>query len=221
MPSISFAGAKKRKTRHSGYKFKMSRQEPGSTQAALACSGLLSLVDELLLNIIDHIDNQEALCYLAMTCTRFQGLVEPYIWRDLLVLTGGHARRIMEALDSREERVDYIQNLSIRYKEERKEGIEELNHFIALMSKLKHLTLESPCPNNDEWRGGLFFDGFSRINYTDLLASAVYPREGLSPALPMLQSREYEPRKSRNHSVLTCSSQAACPWPARSEVLAW
>jgi hypothetical protein len=199
MPNISFAGAKKRKTRHSGYVFKMSRQEPGSTQVALACSGLLSLVDELLLNIIDHIDNQDALCYLAMTCTRFQGLVEPYIWRNLLVLTGGHARRIMEALDSREERVDYIQNLSIRYKEDRKEGIEELNHYIALMSKLKHFTLESPCPNNDEWRGGLFFDGYSRIDYTNLLASAVYPRIGHPLALPMLQSREYAVCHRRNH----------------------
>jgi hypothetical protein len=191
MPNISFAGAKKRKTRHSGYVFKMARQEPGSTQLALAASGLLSLVDELLLSIIDQIDNKEALRYLAMTCTRFQGLVEPYIWRDLLVLTGAHARQIMQALDSREERVDYIHSLSIRYQDPFKEGIEELNHFIALMSRLKHLTIESPCPNNREWGADVFFDGYSRIDYTNLLASAVYPRIGHPLALPMLQSREY------------------------------
>jgi hypothetical protein len=179
---------KKRKIRHSGYVFKMSRQEPGQTQLALASNGLLSLVDELLLNIIDHIDNRKALCQLASTCTRFQGLVEPYIWRDLLVLTGGHARYIAQALDSRDQRADYIQSLSIRYKDEYKEGIEELNHFIALMSRLRHLTLESPCPNNQEWRSGVFFDGYSRIDYTNLLASAVYPRSGLQLTLPMLQS---------------------------------
>ncbi|KAH3976933.1 hypothetical protein HBI80_009580 [Parastagonospora nodorum] len=188
MPNISFAGAKKRKTRHSGYIFRMSRQEPGSIQLALASSGLLSLVDELLLNIIDHIDNRRALCHLASTCTRFQGLVEPYIWRDLLVLTGSHARHITQALDSRDERVDYIRSLSIRYKVEYKEGIEELNHHIALMSRLKHLMLESPCPNNSEWRNGLFFDGYSRIDFTNLLASAVYPRAGLPLSMPMLQS---------------------------------
>jgi hypothetical protein len=191
MPNISFAGAKKRKTRHSGYVFKMSRQEPGSTQLALASSGLLSLVDELLLSIIDQIDSKEALCDLALTCTRFQGLVEPYIWRDLLVLTGRHARQIMQALDSREERVDYIHSLSIRYQDTVKEGIEELNHFIALMSRLKHFTVESPCPNNSEWGAGVFFDGYSRIDYTNLLSSAVYPRIGHPLALPMLQSREY------------------------------
>jgi hypothetical protein len=188
MPNISFAGAKKRKTRHSGYVFKMSREDPGHTQLTLASSRLLSLVDELLLNIIDYIDNREALCQLASTCSRFQELVEPYIWRDVLVLTGGHARHIAQALDTRDERADYIQSLSIRYEDEYKEGIEELNHFIALMSRLRHLTLESPCPNNSEWRSGLFFDGYSRINYTNLLASTVYPRPDSPLALPMLQS---------------------------------
>jgi hypothetical protein len=193
MPNISFAGAKKRKTRHSGYKFRMSWQGPGSSQLALASNGLLSLVDELLLNIIDYVDSRQALCYLASTCMRFQALVEPYIWRELLVLTGSHARRITEAFDSRDERVDYVQSISIRYKDEYKEGIEELNHHIALMSKLRHLMLESPCPNNSEWRSGLFFDGYSRIDFTNLLASAVYPRSGLEPALPMLQSCMYRP----------------------------
>jgi hypothetical protein len=193
MPNISFVGAKKRKTRHSGYIFKMARQEPGSTQLALASSGLLALVDELLLNIIDHIDNRQALCHLAATCMRFQGLVEPYIWRDLLVLTGRHARNIAAAFDGRDARIDYVQSISIRYKDEVKEGIEELNHFIALMGRLKHLTLESPCPNNSEWRAGLFFDGYSRIDYTNLLASAVYPRLELPLALPMLQSRKIKP----------------------------
>jgi hypothetical protein len=188
MPNISFVGAKKRKTRHSGYVFKMAQQGPGSTQLSLASSGLLSLVDELLLNILDHIDSREALCHLAATCMRFQDLVEPYIWRELLVLNGMHARKIALALDTRDARVDFVQSISIRYKEEFKEGIEELNHFIALMGRLKHLTVESPCPNNSEWRAGVFFDGYSRIDYTNLLASAVYPRLGLPLALPMLQS---------------------------------
>lgn len=168
----------------------MLRQAPGATQLGLADHGLLSLVDELLLNIIDHIDNHHALCSLAATCVRFQGLVEPYVWRKLLVLTGTHARRIAMALDDRDERVDYIKEISIRYKDDHRDGIEELSHFMGLMGKLRHLTLESPCPNNSEWRQGVYFDGWSRIDYMNLLASAVYPRQGLSPALPLLQSRE-------------------------------
>ncbi|KAF1941025.1 hypothetical protein EJ02DRAFT_348776 [Clathrospora elynae] len=151
-------------------------------------SGILHLVDELLLNIIDHIDAHDTLCNLATTCMRFQGLTEPYIWRKLLVIKGEHARRIATAFDSREERIEYIHDLSIRYQDDYRDGIENLNHFMGLMSKLRHLTIETPCPNNDEWRSGVYFDGHSRIDYTNLLASAVYPRIGISLALPTLQS---------------------------------
>ncbi|KAI8930944.1 hypothetical protein NX059_011959 [Plenodomus lindquistii] len=188
MPNISFAGAKKRKTRHSGYVFRMARQEPGATQLGLASGGLLSLVDELLLSIIDQIDVHETLCNLAATCMRFQGLIEPYIWRSVLVTKGGHARRVATALDSREERMEYIQELSIRYRDEDRVGIEELNHFLAHMSRLRHLTLETPCPNNSEWRQGMYFDGWSRIDFTNLLAAAVYPRLTMELTLPVLQS---------------------------------
>ncbi|RYN29743.1 hypothetical protein AA0112_g7022 [Alternaria arborescens] len=152
-------------------------------------NGLLRLVDELLLNIIDHIDNQDALCSLSATCTRFQGLVEPYIWRKLEVLTGDHARNIATALDKRDDRTDYIQDLAIRYNDTYRDGVEELNHFLSLMSKLRHLHIESPCPNNVEWQhGGIYFDGYSRIDYTNLLAASVYLRSGMPMTLPMLQS---------------------------------
>ena len=166
----------------------MSQPEPRLTQLGLASQGLLSCVDELLLNIVDHIDTQEALRNLAATCARLHGLVEPYIWRTLLVLKGAHARNIAKALDSRPVRVEYVQDLSIRYKDVHREGIEELNYFISLMGKLRHLTLESPCPNNSEWRSGVYFDGWSRINFENLLATAVYPVAGVPLALPMLQS---------------------------------
>ena len=196
MPNISFAVAKKRKTRHPGYIFRMSRQEPGSTQLALAPNGLLSLVDELLLNIIDHIETHQALCNLAATCMRFQDLVEPYIWRDLLVLKGSHARNVATSLDRRDARVDYVKTLSVRYKDDYRDGIEDLNHFIGVMEKLRHLEIESPCPNNSEWRAGVFFDGYSRIDYMNLLAGAVYPRLGLPLALPMLQSCKFQAPRS-------------------------
>lgn len=194
MPNPS---AKKRKTRLSGREFKMSRQEPGATLLALADTGLLRLVDELLLNIIDQIDSQRDLCNLAATCARLQGLAEPYIWRSLLVLSGEHARNIAKALDTRDQRVDFIQELSIRYKNSGRDGIENLNHWLTLMSKLRYLTLESPCPNNSEWRQGELFDGWSRINYSNLMANSVFQREGLPLVLPMLQSR----REKINHEI--------------------
>lgn len=168
----------------------MARQEPGITMLALADTGLLRLVDELLLNVLDNITCRKDLCNFAATCTRLQGLAEPYIWRSLLVLSGTHARDIDTALNRRDQRVDFIQDLSVRYKDGQKEGIEVLNHWMTLMSKLRHLTLESPCPNNSEWIHEDLFDGWSKIDYWNLLASAAFPREGLPVALPMLRSCE-------------------------------
>jgi hypothetical protein len=192
MPSISFVGAKKRKLRHSDYTFRRARHEPGITMVEPAQSGLLQLVDELLLNIIDHIDARDALCNLAATCTRLQGLVEPYIWHSVEVLKGEHARRVARALDSRDERPGYVHDLAIRYQDEYRDGIEEMNHFIGLMSRLRHLHIESPCPNNSEWQqGNIYFDGYSRIDYSNLLASSVYPRIDMQRALPALQSRMF------------------------------
>jgi hypothetical protein len=195
MPSISFTGSKKRKTRHPGYSFRKARQEPGITMLGPAESGLLRLVDELLLNIIDHVEGRGALCSLAATCTRFQGLVEPYIWRKVEVLTGAHAQRIATALNSRDDRTDLIQDLAIRYQDEYRDGIENLNHYLSVMGRLRHLHIESPCPNNLEWQNGsIYFDGYSRIDYTNLLAGSVYPRSGMAMTLPMLQSRKLEVR---------------------------
>jgi hypothetical protein len=207
MLNISFAGAKKRKTRHSGYTFSKARQEPGITMLGPAENVLLRLVDELLLNIIDHIDARDALCSLAATCARFQGLVEPYIWRHLQVIQGSHAQKIATALDSRDQRTDYIQDLSIRYADDFRDGIEDLNHGIGLMSRLRHLHIESPCPNNSEWQmNDIYFDGYSRIDYTNLLASAVYPRIGAPLALPMLQSCKFSSRSDAKKARLTSNS---------------
>lgn len=152
-------------------------------------TGLLALVDELLLLIINQIDSKEALCNLASTCRRFQALSEPYIWRSLLVTNGDHARFIAAALDVREARADYVQELAIRYPDNDREGIQELNHFIVFMRKLRHLTIESPCPNNVEWNvEEKEFDGWTKIDYATLLEASVYPRKGVEPTLSMLQS---------------------------------
>jgi hypothetical protein len=66
---------------------------------------------------------------------------------------------------------------------------------LSVMGRLRHLHIESPCPNNLEWQNGsIYFDGYSRIDYTNLLAGSVYPRSGMAMTLPMLQSRKLEVR---------------------------
>ncbi|KAL5424887.1 hypothetical protein PMIN07_012227 [Paraphaeosphaeria minitans] len=186
MPDTQPRQAKKRRIHHFRPIFRQLRL-PAMT-AEVPQTGLLALVDELLLSIIDQLDSRDALCSLSACCRHLQALTEPYIWRSLLVTNGDRARSIAAALDVREARSSHIQELSIRYPDCERDGIQDLNHFIVLMEKLRHLTIESPCPNNSEWKSDMEFDGWTRIDYSALLEASVYPRKGISATLPMLQS---------------------------------
>ena len=92
---------------------------------------------------------------------------------------GRHADKIAFSLNNRVERIAFIQDLAIRYDDRHEVGIENLGGFMPHMEKLRHLTIESPCPNNSNWRGGAIFDSWTRIDYTTLFETA---------AMPMLQS---------------------------------
>lgn len=118
------------------------------TQAQHGSFQLFSLADELILSIIEQIDSHHALCSLAATCSRLQSLTEPFIWRSLLVLTGSHVGKLVQAFDQRPERLSSIQELAIQYDQKDEEGIEKINPCLRQMVKLRHLTIESPCPNN-------------------------------------------------------------------------
>ncbi|KAF2423504.1 hypothetical protein EJ08DRAFT_701153 [Tothia fuscella] len=118
---------------------------------------LLSLADELLLGIIDQIDNKLDLSNICLTCSRFQGLAEPFLYRDVLVRTGKQAVNLSHSLRKRTERASSIRSLQIRYLQDDVAGIAVLNPDLRMMSRLREFTVESPCCNdkgaidNPEW----------------------------------------------------------------------
>ncbi|KAF2006018.1 hypothetical protein P154DRAFT_615936 [Amniculicola lignicola CBS 123094] len=135
---------------------------------------LYSFADELLLCIIEQINCRDTLCSLSATCSRLQGLTEPYIWGNLFVMRGDHARRIVQACSSEPHRLSLIQELSIRYKHTVESGIEVLDTIMYQLEKLRHLQIESPCPNNDPWRNNrVEFNSYTRIDYTSLFEASV------------------------------------------------
>jgi hypothetical protein len=162
---------------------------------------LLSLPDELILSVIEHIDCHEALVNFAATSSRLRDLVEPRIWRSLLVLDGDHARTIRWACESTPERMSMIHELSVRYNERNEVGIEDLAPLILQLAKLRHLTLETPCPN-DHARGNELaatYLHYSRIDYTRLFEYAIRS-ENPTPPLSMLQSGMWRPSASPRSS---------------------
>ena len=155
-------------------------------------SRLLALPEELLLCTIEHIAEHDSLINLASTCSYLQRLTEPFIWRSILVLRGLHADYIARAIVARPERASFVQELAVRYNESSGEGIEFLNPCIYHMSRLRHLMIESPCPNNHGgFHHGTFdFPHWTKINYTKLFEDACN-KKILSPPLQQLQSGEF------------------------------
>ena len=152
---------------------------------------LLSLPDELILAVIEQIDSVVALASLAATNSRLQELVEPYSLRSRFVRTGVQARKLAGILQSRPKRMLHVQDLSIRYVWENEEGIEELDGIMRKLTNLRHLTIESPCLNNDPWRNDplLPWNSHCRIDYTDLIKYSAYPSPDGTFMIPHLQSR--------------------------------
>jgi hypothetical protein len=148
---------------------------------------LLSLADELLLNILEHIGSKSDLRSLACTCSRLQALVEPFIWQSILILSGNHAMQAANSIQKREERALAIRSLQIRYPQHAAQGIEVLNLEMRKMIQLRELTVESSCPNNtgvwDERRG------IGGIKCAEFLAFAAQLLPGPNPRVQVpLQS---------------------------------
>ncbi|KAF2836765.1 hypothetical protein M501DRAFT_1059710 [Patellaria atrata CBS 101060] len=116
----------------------------------------MQLADELILAIIEQINDNKSLCTLAATCRRLQQLVEPYIYRNLLLTDGSQATTLLNAFNSRPDRLAGIRILGIYVGHklaendptERSKGIEALESFIYRMRNLRQLTLEALCCND-------------------------------------------------------------------------
>jgi hypothetical protein len=129
---------------------------------------LLSLVDELLLGVIEQIDFHKDLINFCLSCSHLQSLTEPFLYQNILIRTGREATRLKYAIIKRPIRARAIRSLQIRYLQDYASGIESLNPVLRLMSGLRNLTLESPCCNDrggpDEpewvWKGRIDYSAF-------------------------------------------------------------
>jgi hypothetical protein len=149
-------------------------------QSSLQRFSLLSLVDELLLSILEHVDSKASLQNLACTCSRFRALAEPFIYRSLLILSGEHASQIAKCIQVREDRAWGVRSLQVRYPQAVAAGIEALNLPMKKMLQLRELTVESSCPNNaaelgDNWGEGRI-DCASFFEYASQILPGPIPR---------------------------------------------
>lgn len=111
--------------------------------------GILELVDELILRIIEEIDDLDALRSLARTCSRLQMLVEPAIYRNIFVRTGNDALALANSLVNRQDRLQAIRSIESRQKYEPDEcRLDVLLEIVQNARNVRQLTIESPYCNH-------------------------------------------------------------------------
>jgi hypothetical protein len=147
-------------------------------------SRFLALADELLIEVVSHIDDRRSLCNLARVSSRLRGLTEPFIYESILIRTGVEAEKLVDLFRSREARLWAVRELQIRYKYEFESGIEELNPFLEHLLQLRHLTVESPCCNDSPWvRTSKLWESGGRIDYVRLFEKAVSWPVSIGPGI--------------------------------------
>ncbi|KAK0119934.1 hypothetical protein ONS95_011359 [Cadophora gregata] len=129
-----------------------------------AFSRLLGLADELLIQIIYHLDDPRSLCNLAATCSRLQGLAEAALYNTILIRKGYRALDILASILGRLERALLIRKLHVRYLYDNSAGIETLNITLQHLTQLKELLIEAPCCN-DTHAIRADFESEGKINY--------------------------------------------------------
>jgi hypothetical protein len=170
-----------------------------STRTTLSASSrLFELADELLLAIIEEVDELQALRNLALTCKRFQGLVEPYIYRNIFIENGSQASRLVDSLRQGPERRDGVKSLMIKCGKATQpdEKLALLNAEIALFKNLREWHVETPCCNDIAWRTlslpvGIDFNCHGQIDYKSLFETASVQKPIEDRNFPHLKSCKY------------------------------
>lgn len=117
-------------------------------QQAAAPSRLLGLADELLIQIVQHLDYPQGHCNLAVTCSRLQGFAEAALYSSILIRKGWQALEIYAAILGRPERALLIRKLHVRYLYDASRSVEMVNTILLELIKLKELLIEAPCCND-------------------------------------------------------------------------
>jgi hypothetical protein len=110
--------------------------------------GLLSLAEELILEIIEQIDDLQTIKNLCLVSGQLRQLAEPYLYREIFIQKGPQASTFRRVIAARPERAFAVRHLAVRYKHENEKGIETFDQICDQLGNLKTLDLETPCPND-------------------------------------------------------------------------
>jgi hypothetical protein len=107
---------------------------------------LLHLPDEVLINIFSFLDFR-TLCNATYVSKHFDDLAEPFLYHTVEVTTGRQAAALSTSLRANPRRATWIRSLLVSTKFGDDLGLSTLPPYIASMSNLQNLCLETPDCN--------------------------------------------------------------------------
>lgn len=159
-----------------------------------AQSLILGLADELLIQIVQHVDSKQDLCNLAIACSRLQTFAEPAMYNSILLRKGSQALILFVAIaygPRGPPRALFIRKLQIRYIYDDGESMEIMNLVLKHLSNLKELLIEAPCCNDSHaQRPG--YESREKIDYAAWFEFASSMTLGSQPRVQVpLETRKF------------------------------
>lgn len=110
-------------------------------------SRLLNLPDEILINIVGHLEYEDLLVARAVS-THLQALAEPHIYEGYKISHGRKSKRLATLIEANPKRASWLKSVlvSTRYEEDR--GLWLFPDQLRQMRNLQHLVLETPDCNS-------------------------------------------------------------------------
>ncbi|PPJ54831.1 hypothetical protein CBER1_08428 [Cercospora berteroae] len=112
---------------------------------------LLDLPNELIANVIEHVDSRKTLRKLNRTCKRIQQLTEPILYRYALIRDGDRTRDLLRSVEHQPARAKAIHELDIPCDCRSATWFEGLARLLETTVNVKRLMLEMPQVNNGEF----------------------------------------------------------------------
>lgn len=117
---------------------------------------LLDLPNELIIRILELVESLATLSHVACTCRRIQELVEPILYRELLVKDATHANVLQASFKGRAQRALAVQVLEVPANPTLVWHREMVGALLRKVLGVKELMIESPLVNSfnfepEEW----------------------------------------------------------------------
>jgi hypothetical protein len=120
-------------------------------------SPFMALADELLIEIISHVEDRISLKSLARVCSRLQRLSELFLYKSVLIRVGDEACDFIKKCKRRKARRHAVHDLQVCWPWEEEDGIEVVNPFLETFTHLRHLKVEGPCCNDLPWSPSRYY----------------------------------------------------------------